>query len=110
MTKKVRKQRVGEWTIIVETGRTDDFVGIGSRWSAQVDGHVTVLAGASFGLYVGTTRGVVSRLETATGRQCGRAELDAPIDAIVVTGKRATVTTRNGETVLLAGSLRVPKR
>lgn len=107
---KRRKQRVGAWTITIEAGRTDDSVGIGDRWSAQVDGHVTVLAAAPLGLYVGTSRGVVSRLETKTGRQCGRFELDAPIEAIVVAGKRATVTTRNGDTFLLAGSLRVPKR
>jgi hypothetical protein len=34
---KTRKQRVGEWTITTKVGRTDDSVGIGARWSAQVD-------------------------------------------------------------------------
>jgi hypothetical protein len=111
LTPMAKKQRVGAWTITIEPRRTHDFVGIGERWSAQVDGHVTVLAnGEAFGLYVGTTKGVVSRLETETGRQCGRYELDAPIEAIAIAGKRVTVTTRNGDTVLLAGSLRVPKR
>jgi len=53
---------------------------------------------------------VVSRLETVTGRQCGRYELDAPIEAIIIDGKHVTVTSRDGDTVLLAGSLRIPRR
>jgi hypothetical protein len=104
-----RKQRVGAWTISIHAGRGADTVGIGARWSAHVDGHVTVLASGALGLYVGTSKGVVSRLETKTGRQCGRCELDAPIQAIAIAGKLATVTTRKGATVLLAGSLRAPK-
>jgi hypothetical protein len=103
-----RKQKVGAWTITIVSGRGDDEVGM-ARWSAQVDGKVTVLASGPLGLYVGTRKGVVSRLETVTGRQCGRAELGAPIQAIEIVGKQATVTTKDGATVLLAGSLKVPK-
>ena len=71
---------------------------------------MTVLVGTPYGLLVGTTRGVVSRLETATGRQCAKYELDAPIDTIVVAGNLVTVRTGDIDTVLLARSLKVPKR
>ncbi len=108
--KTIRKQRVGEWTITIDSGAAADVVGIGARWSAEVDGRVTVLAAAPYGLYVGTSKGVVSRLETVTGRQCARCELVGPIESIVVAGKLVTVTTRSGDTVLLARSLRAPKR
>ena len=108
---RIRKRRVGTWTITIDSGAADDVVGIGDRWDAEVDGRVTALAGkAPHGLYVGTSKGVVSRLETATGRQCATCELVGPIKAIVVAGKLVTVTTRSGDTVLLACSLRAPKR
>jgi hypothetical protein len=106
----IRKQRVGKLVVGIETGAADDVVSIGNRFSATVDGQVTVLVGTPYGLLVGTTRGVVSRLETATGRQCARYELDAPIDAIVVDGNLVTIRTGDLTTVLLVRSLRVPKR
>ena len=105
-----RKQRVGSLTVTIESGRGDDFVGIGQRFSAQVDGKVTVIVGTPHGLLIGTSKGVVSRLETATGRQCAKHEVGAPIVALHVDGKLVTVETRDGSTVLLARSLRVPKR
>jgi hypothetical protein len=104
----VRKQRVGTYTITITSRRAGDVVGIGDRWSAEVDGKVTVLASAPGGLYVGTGRGVVSRLETVTGRQCARCELGAPIEKLAFAGRLVTITTRDGDTVLLARSLRVP--
>ena len=106
----VRKQRVGTITISIESGRGDDMVGIGQRFTAQVDGKVTVIVGTPHGLLIGTTKGVVSRLETATGRQCAKHELDAPIVGLKVEDKLVTVETRNGTTVLLARSLAAPKR
>ena len=107
---KVRKQRVGSLTVTIESGRGDDTVGIGQRFSAQVDGKATVMADTPHGLLIGTSKGVVSRLETATGRQCAKHELGASIEALQVDGKLVTVLTRNGSTVLLARSLRVPRR
>jgi hypothetical protein len=105
-----RKQRVGRLVVGIETGNADDVISIGYRFSAQVDGQVTVLVGTPYGLLVGTTRGVVSRLETETGRQCAKHELDAPIDAIVVDGNLVTIRTGDVETVLRVRSLQVPKR
>jgi hypothetical protein len=105
-----RTQKVGAWTVTIDLGDVDDSVGIGDRFDAQVDGKVTVLAAGPLGLYVGTNKGVVSRLETRTGRQCGRNALGAPIEAIAIAGKQVTVTTKHGATALLAGSLRVPKQ
>ena len=104
------KRRVGRFTVTIQTGKRFDHIGIGDRWTAQLDGKITVLATSPDDLLVGTTRGVVSRLETVTGRQCARATLDAPIDAIRASGKLVTVTTAGGATVLLVKSLKAPKR
>ena len=106
----IRKQRVGKLVVKIEAGDDDDFVGVGDRWSAQVDGQVSMLVGTPYGLLVATTKDVVSRLETVTGRQCAKYQFDDPIDAIIVEGTLVTVRTGTGDTVLLLRSLRAPKR
>ncbi len=105
-----RKQRVGKHVVRIAPGEDgDDIVGIGNRFDAYVDGKVTVIVDTPHGLLVGTTKGAVSRLETVTGRRCAHAVFAAPITALAVAGKLVTVTTRDGETQLLARSLKPPK-
>jgi hypothetical protein len=49
-------------------------------------------------------------LETATGRQCAKYELDGAIDAIVVNGNVVRVRPNETDIELLVRSVKVPKR
>ena len=108
MAKAIRSQRVGRYTVRVTSGR-NEMIGIGDRWDAEVEGKVTVMIDTPHGLFVGTSDGAVSRLETVTGRRLAHATLSSPITSLAVDGTSITVTAGEYVTQLLARSLK-PKR
>lgn len=107
MKSKVRRKRVGALTVKITRGR-DESIGIGDRFETQIEGRVTAIAAAPGKLFVGSSRGVLVRLETQTGRQCARATFDSAITQLSVVGAAVTVTA-DQEYVVKATSLK-PKK
>ncbi|MFT3693278.1 MAG: hypothetical protein QM831_09055 [Kofleriaceae bacterium] len=102
----MKKKRVGSLSVTMWIGGSNDRVGIGDRWEAQVEGQITALASSPSNLFVGTSRGIVSRLETVTGRRCARTELSGPIDKLSVKGPVVKVSVEGAVTELKSSSLK----
>jgi hypothetical protein len=105
----ITRKRVGSTTVRITRTARDELVGIGDRFDAQVEGRVTALAAAKGNLFVGTSKGIVSRLETQTGRRCARAVFDAPITKLSVRGAVLKVLTRNDTFAVTSSTLRKVK-
>jgi len=88
----VERKRVGGFTVKIERGGRNDTVGIGDRFTAEIEGKVTALAGAPKTLFVGSSKGVLVRMETETGRRCARATFGAPVTKLTVRGEVVTAT------------------
>ena len=89
----------------IRRGR-DQFIGIGDRFETQIEGQVTAVAASPGNLLVGSSKGVLVRLETQTGRQCARATFDAAITKLAVRGAVVTVTVGETEHAVKATSLK----
>jgi outer membrane protein assembly factor BamB len=85
------------------------MVGLGDRFDAEIDGCVTALASSSGNLFVGSSKGVVVRLETETGRQCARATFTGSITKLSVRGTVVTVSVANEQHRVKSTSLRTAK-
>ena len=103
------RKRVGSLTVRITTHARDQLVGIGDRFETQVEGRVTALAASPGNLFVGTTKGVVVRLETQTGRQCARAIFAAPITKLSVRGAVAIVVSGGERHPVTATTLRATR-
>ena len=108
---KVQRKRVGSSTVKIERGSRDESVGIGDRFTTHVEGKVTALAASPGNLFVGSSKGVLMRLETQTGRRCARATFGAPITKLAVRGIVVTVSSGGEQRAVKAATLRpVPAR
>ena len=108
MKSKVRRKRVGALTVKITRGR-DELIGIGDRFESQIEGRVTAVAATPGNLFVGSSRGVLVRLETQTGRQCARAAFDSAVTQLSISGAVVTATAGDQEHSVKATSLKPVK-
>lgn len=82
----VERKRVGRVTVKITRGLRQEMVGIGDRFETEIDGRVAALASSSGNLFVGSSKGVLVRLETETGRQCASATFAGTITKLALRG------------------------
>jgi len=106
MHSKVQRKRVGTSTVTIARGARDESVAIGDRFETQIEGRVTALAASRGNLFVGSSKGVLVRLETQTGRQCARATFAAAITRLSLRGEVVNVSAGGEQHAVKATTLR----